>query len=94
MTNNDKICYVDPYVIIISPTISENLELVFLFKIQFKVPQFEEQDSCLKCIYASSSIYASQKSATQAAIRYIGVMLAEQTDNLNKLDNELFPSSI
>jgi hypothetical protein len=94
MVNHEKKYNIDPFEITVFPIISENLEVVFVFKIFYTAVEFVNQQKTSTCIYISRSEYLTHNSAIEAAIKYIDVMLIHQTNMIDKLYDELFPNKI
>ena len=94
MTNHEKNYNIGPYVIKVFPIISENIEVVYVYKILYEVTEYGESHINSNCIHVTASTYLSENSATEAAIKYIEVMLIQQMDAADKLYERLFPNKI
>ena len=94
MSDHEKNYNVGPYVINVFPIISENIEVVYVYKILYEVSEFGESHIDLRCIYVTPMTYLTENSATEAAIKYMDVMLVQQMDSVDKLYDRLFPNKI
>lgn len=94
MNDREKQYHIEPFTITVFPTISENLEVVYGFKIFFTAVEFDTQQNISTCIFNSPSVYLSQNTAIESAIKYIDVMLLHQMDCVDRAYDELFPNKI